>query len=120
MVVSLRDRVRWTGVACACAVSLVAGLGLVFKLVTPESVGNLGTIELVGMLGLLVMPLVVGVCARSVGLPARRELPAAIGEVREIVVLAPDVRSVDARRHRRRVRGRASPAPFPAPSARAE
>ena len=42
-------------VACA-AVSTLAGCALLFRLVTPESVGQLRTMELLGLLGLVVLP----------------------------------------------------------------
>src|SRR5262245_60207988 len=117
MSVSIRGRVRVAGVGAACVVSLAAGLVLVFKLVTPESVTQLGTMELSGLLGLLVMPVVVGVClrgTRGTGLLARvrTERSAAAAQlahepIRKIVVLAPDVRDRSGRRHRRRVHAKA-------------
>lgn len=45
----------YSAVACA---SVVGGLVLVFRLVTPDSVDRLGTTELLFLLGLIVLPLV--------------------------------------------------------------
>lgn len=108
MVASSRRRVRSMGVVGACAVSLAAGVGLVFRLVTPQSIAALGTPELLGMLALLVLP----VCVLAAARVQRREQPEAgrtvaatpaRADVRRIVVLAPDVRDRSADRHRRRV-----------------
>jgi len=113
MVVSSRRRVRCAGVVGARAVSLAAGLGLVLKLVTPQSIAVLGTPELLGMLALLVLPVCVVAALRmhrrceATDSPAdlhivdARAMPAS-GDARRIVVLAPDVRDRSAERHRRR------------------
>jgi hypothetical protein len=110
MVVSSRGRVRLVGVAAACGVSVFAGLGLVFKLVTPESIPHLRTPELLGLLALLVMPMLVLAAVRSHrsseghgAAMAGNEPPQRAGEaIQAIVVLAADVRDKSGDRHRRR------------------
>lgn len=54
------SRLRCLGLAGVCAVSVLAGLALVFRLVTVEGVSRLHTYELVGLLGLLVLPVATG------------------------------------------------------------
>ena len=117
MVVSSRRRVRCVGVVGACAVSLAAGLGLVFRLVTPQSIAILGTPELLGLLALLVMPVCIGAAmrmhrehesgqaseARPAAETARMTDPAMSPAAQRIVLLAPDLRDRSADRHRRRV-----------------
>lgn len=115
MVVSSRRMVRSAGVMLACATSAFAGLALIFKLVTPESVGELGTPHLLGLVGLLVLPVLVVVMHRrsAAELADAGELiaepmvenihePTTMSSPRDIVVLAPDLRDRTARRHRRR------------------
>lgn len=50
---------RAAGLIGAGAVSACAALVLVFELVTPESIAGVGTLELIGLLSLLVMPVAV-------------------------------------------------------------
>ena len=49
-------RWRFVSVVACAAVSTLAGCALLFRLVTPESVGQLRTMELLGLLGLVVLP----------------------------------------------------------------
>lgn len=115
MVASSLRTARVVGIGAACAASVAVGIGLVFKLVTPASLARLGTAELVGLLGLLVLPGAVlaavrayrhadsaaapaMACSSSGATPARS--PGAVA--RRIVVLAPDVRDATGTRHRRR------------------
>ncbi len=115
MVASSRRRVRSLGVLGACAVSLAAGVGLVFRLVTPQSITSLGTPELLGMLALLVLPVCVFAAMRvhrrespvadsgMITSAGERAAPSAHTDARRIVVIGPDVRDRSAERHRRRV-----------------
>ena len=109
---SARGLVRTAGLLLACATSALAGLGLVFKLITPATVAELGTSHLLGLIGLLVLPVIVLVLHRR----AADDAAAAAAEVvvdrsasdgddrhrHDIVVLAPDLRDRTARRHRHR------------------
>lgn len=95
---------RIIGIGIACAASVTVGIGLVFRLVTPESVARIGTAEMLGLLGLLVLPAGVLAAARAhraaaPGTPVPR-LPA---PPRAVVVIAPDLRDVSGVRHRHRL-----------------
>jgi hypothetical protein len=110
---SARGLIRTAGLLMACATSALAGLGLVFKLITPATVAHLGTSHLLGLIGLLVLPVLVLVLHRRAA-AADRSVAAAGGVVEasssdgeerqrhDIVVLGPDLRDRTARRHRHR------------------
>lgn len=118
MAVSSGRTVRILGIAAACGVSIVAGLGLVFQLVTPALLPILATHELMGLLALLVLPAVALVALRvhrrgigpgfadGTGSMPHASASVAVGAeggLQQIVVLAPDLRNRSPRRHRRRV-----------------
>lgn len=105
MVASSRGTARLIGIGMSCAASVAVGLGLVFKLVTPDSVAHLGTPELVGLLGLLVLPLGVLLLVRAHwprGAAATQASAPLESRPRRVVVLAPDLRDNSGDRHRRR------------------
>lgn len=107
---SARGLIRTAGLLLACATSALAGLGLVFKLITPATVAELGTPHLLGLIGLLVLPVLVLVLHRraaaataDVEVTAHRSASAGDDRQRhDIVVFAPDLRDRTARRHRHR------------------
>lgn len=109
---SARGLVRATGILLACATSALAGLGLVFKLVTPATVAQLGTPHLLGLIGLLVLPVLVLVLQRRTAEEAEAALSSTTSvavvegdeqrQRHDVVVLAPDLRDRTARRHRHR------------------
>lgn len=111
---SARGLIRTAGLLLACATSALAGLGLVFKLITPATVAHLGTSHLLGLIGLLVLPVLVLVLHRRAAAADDGSVAAAGGVVEasssdgeerqrhDIVVLGPDLRDRTARRHRHR------------------
>ncbi len=73
MVIYVR-RVRKVGVVLACTVCIVIGLWLVQRFVTTEAVGQMRTVELLAVLGLLVLPAAT-VCAFELESRSRRLPP---------------------------------------------